>query len=212
MMKSLFAAGLTLATVLAAGAASADTTYTVDKVSITGSRSVPTSKLLSAIQEHAGSRVSQADIVADQDAITKVLGAANVVGGIKTSMVSKPNKHIEVIFAVDDQGVQAPTVTKVAPKLHAEMFEGNKAITSDKLMAASGLNPGDSLTDAKVVDAEKRVQAAYAAAKLPLDVSINGSTVVTSPGYVDVTWHIVETKGKAKPKDDRSQDAKDQIQ
>ena len=127
---------------LLAGAASAETTYIVDKVTITGSTTVPPEKLYAAIQEHKGSAVTQADIVADQDAITKVLGASNVVGGIKTTMSAKSNKHIEVVFAVEDHGAQAPVVTKIAPKLHAELFDGNKSVSSDKLAAAAGLNPG----------------------------------------------------------------------
>ncbi len=49
-----------------------------------------------------------------------------MVGGIKTSMASKPGNHIEVTFALNDQGVEAPVVTKVAPKLHQEVFAGNK--------------------------------------------------------------------------------------
>ena len=43
--------------VLGASSAWADTTYVVDKVTITGSKSVPTAKLLGAIREQKGSRV-----------------------------------------------------------------------------------------------------------------------------------------------------------
>ena len=197
MKANSFAALLLGGTLLSAGAA-AETTYVVDKVTITGSTTVPPEKLYAAIQEHKGSTVTQADIVADQDAITKVLGAANVVGGIKTSMAAKSNKHIDVVFAVEDHGAQAPIVTKVAPKLHAELFEGNKSVASDKLMAAAGLNPGDDLSNEKVAAAQAAIVGAYKAAKLQLNVVVSGETRSVSPGQVDVTWHVVETKGKKK--------------
>ena len=197
-------------TMLGAGSAWADTTYVVDKVSITGSRSVPTEKLMSAIHTQRGSRVSQADIIADQDAITKVLGDANVVGGIQTSMTTKPNKHIEVTFAVRDQGVQAPVVTKVAAKLHAQVFDGNKSIPSDKLAAATGLNPGDTLSNDKVLAAESAIVAAYKAAKLPITTSVSGGPQKLQSGQYDLLWHIKETK--LAKKDDRSRDAQEQLQ
>ncbi len=183
---------------ISAGAAWAETTYVVDKVTITGSTTVPPEKLYAAIQEHKGSTVTQADIVADQDAITKVLGAANVVGGIKTSMAAKSNKHIDVVFAVEDHGAQAPIVTKVAPKLHAELFDGNKSISTDKLAAAAGLHPGDDLSNDKIAAAEAAIGAAYKAAKLPVNVTVSGETKVVSQGQVDVTWRVAETKIKKK--------------
>jgi outer membrane protein assembly factor BamA len=187
---------------LAAPAAWADTTYTVDQVIINGSKTVPTEKLLAAISEHAGSRVTQADIVADQDAILKVLGAANVVGGIQTSMRNKPKNHIDVIFAVNDQGAQAPIVTKVAPKLNTETFVGNAAIASDKLEAAAGLKPGDDLTNEKIGAAQQAILAVYKAAKLPLSIKLSGATRVVAGGKVDVIWTIVETKMKKKKNTD----------
>jgi outer membrane protein assembly factor BamA len=167
-------------------------------VIITGSKTVPTDKLLAAVQEHAGSRVTQADIVADQEAILKVLGAANVVGGIQTSMRSKPNNHIDVIFAVNDQGAQAPVVTKVAPKLHAETFVGNVSIPSDKLAAASGLTIGEDLDNSKITAAQQAIAAAYKAAKLPVGMNLSGAIQTVSPGQVDVVWTIQETKAKKK--------------
>ncbi len=195
-------------------AAWAETTYVVDKINIIGSKTVPTEKLYSAIQSHKGSKVTQADIVADQDAISKVLGDANVVGGIKTSMATKSNKHIEVTFAITDQGAQAPVVTHTAPTLHAEIFDGNKSIPSDKLAAASGLNPGDKLNNDKILSAQKAIAAAYTAAKLPVNIALSGDNRTVAPGQVDVTWHIVETKVKG-PKSakgqEKSQEAQDQI-
>ena len=185
------------AAVLASQAALADTSYIVDKVTITGSRTVPVETLYAAIGEHKGSTVTQADIVADQDKILKVLGDANVGGGIKTSMASR-GKHIEVTFAITDTGKQAVVVTKVAPKLHAEMFDGNKSIPTDKLTAASGLSVGQDLSNEKIAAAQQAIIGAYKAAKLQVNVQVTGENRSVSPGQVDVLWHVAETKGKKK--------------
>ena len=182
---------------LASFPAWADPSFVLDHVTITGNKSVTTDKLMDAIQERPGSRISQADILADRDSMMKVLEGANVVGSVGARITTKPNKHVLVEFTVDDRGVQAPTVTKVAARLNTQIFEGNKALTTEQLRAASGLNPGDTLTDATVQAAEKAIQAAYAKSKLPLDVNITGS-IAQNAGKVDITWHITEKKGKPK--------------
>ncbi len=211
-MNKLTAAALLCTTLLAAGAARADTTYIVDKITITGSKTVPTQTILNGLHIHKGSQVTQADIVAGQDDVGDVLKKANVVGGIKTGMRALPKNHVEVIYMIDDQGAQAPTVTHVMPKLHAEIFAGNKALTTDQLREAAGLTPGQELTNAKITAAQQAIVAAYKAAKKPFDVQVSGAISQTGNGLTDVTWNITETKSKvAKTKDTRSQEEKDQI-
>ena len=196
----------------AALADSLDTPHTLDKVTITGSRSVPTDKLMAVVQEHAGSSVTQNDIVADRDAITKVLEQAHVGGEVKAKISEEPkHKHLTVEFIVVDQGVQAQVVNHVAPKLHAETFAGNKVLTTDQLTAAAGLAPGQELSNEKITAAQQKIKDAYAAAKKPVDVNIGASISQTATGQADITWNIVETKGKAKKKDTRSDEEKDQI-
>ena len=103
MRQTLFAATLTAAAATS-GAAFAQT-YTIDKVTISGSKSVPPAQLYAVIKEHPGMKATRDDIVGDQDAITGVLGKANVVGGIKTQLLGpKPNGHYEVTFIVEGPG------------------------------------------------------------------------------------------------------------
>jgi outer membrane protein assembly factor BamA len=187
------------ATMLAAPAAWAETVYNVAKVTIVGSKTVPTDKLYAVVQEHPGQKVTVNDIIADRDAISKVLEDAHVGGAVKPSVKTTGTKS-EIIFSIEDQGVQAPIVTKVAPKLDAEIFDGNVSIPTDKLAAASGLSPGDDLSNEKITAAEAAIMATYKAAKLPVSVSINGENKVVGNGKVDVLWHITETKAKAKKK------------
>jgi outer membrane protein assembly factor BamA len=185
------------ATMLAAPAARAETTWIINKVFITGSKTVPTDKLFAVVQEHSGSKVTVNEIQSDRDAISKVLEDAHVGGAVQPSMKAVGQK-VDITFAIQDEGVQAPVVTKVAPKLDAEIFDGNASIPSDKLAAASGLTPGEDLTNEKITAAQQAIVATYKAAKLPIGVSINGENKVVGNGKVDVYWHIVETKAKKK--------------
>jgi len=197
MRQKLFTA--TLASALAASAAAHAQTYTIDKVTITGSKTVPTANLYAVIKEHPGMKATRDDIVGDQDAISGVLGKANVVGGIKTQLLGpKTNGHYEVTFLVEDKGAQAPIVTHVAPKLGEQIIDGNASIPTDKLIAATGLQPGEDMTNEKVLAAETAIQGVYKAAKLPVSMAISGETKMVDGGKVNVYWHIVETKAKKK--------------
>lgn len=196
--RALLAAGVAL-TVSAASAEDLSTPHTLEGVTVTGSRTVPNSQLMAVLKERKGDKVTKSDIVADRDAIMDVLGKANVGGSVAARMTFNPNTHrLSVEFVVNDKGVQAPVVTKVAPKLHQEIFVGNKSVATDKLVAAAGLVPGQELSNEKVAAAEQAIAAAYKAAKVPVDMALAGATQVVSPGQVDVTWTITETKGKKK--------------
>jgi len=189
----------TLASAMAASSAASAQTYTIDKITITGSQTVPTANLYAVIKEHPGMKATRDDIVGDQDAISAVLGKANVVGGIKTQLLGpKANGHYEVTFIVEDKGAQAPVVTHVAPKLGEQIIDGNKSIPTDQLIAATGLKPGEDMTNEKVLAAETAIQGVYKAAKLPVSMAISGETKMMDGGKVNVYWHIVETKAKKK--------------
>ena len=105
----------------------------------------------------------------------------------------------------DDQGVQAPVVTNVAPKLDAEIFDGNVVLSTDTLAAASGLKPGDDLSNEKIAAAEQAIKAAYDASKQPVSALITNENKPVAGGKYDVIWHITETKvAPPKPKKDTS--------
>jgi outer membrane protein assembly factor BamA len=189
---------LLLGTTLVAGpAAWAETTYNVSKITITGNKSVPTDQLMAVVTEQPGTKVTVDQIIADQNAITKVLENAHVTGGVKTSVKTVGSKA-EIIFAIDDQGVAAPVVTHVAPKLDAQVFEGNNLLSSDTLAAATGLKPGQDLTNDEIVAAQQAIVAAYKATKKPIGVNISAENKRLDGGKYDIIWHITETKAKKK--------------
>lgn len=190
-------AALTLATTHAL----ADTkAHKVDAVNITGSHSVPLQQLQDAIQEKPGDTVTTDEIVADQGALLKVLGKANVAGGIKTSMKTKANGHIEVTFAIDDQGISKPVVNHVLPKLDRQIFVGNKKLDATALEAATGLKPGEQLSDDKVAAAQKAIGEAYK--KVKTNITIAGALAQQPDGLVQITWTITEKKVPASQKKD----------
>lgn len=184
------------AALLAAAPAAHATSYILDKVEINGVKSVPADQLVAGLKDHAGDKVTTDDLIADQDALEKELEAAHVVGGIQTAMRNKNNGHIDLIFNVNDQGVQAPKTVTVAPKLGTQTFVGNSAVSADDLAAATGLKAGDELSDAKIQAAEAAILAAYKKVKT-VGATISGS-VKQNGAAADITWTIVEKKTKKK--------------
>jgi outer membrane protein assembly factor BamA len=177
--------------------AHAASTYKLDKIEINGVKSVPVPQLLAGLKDHPGDTVATSDLLADQDALTKELEADHVTGGVKTSLRNKNNGHIDLIFDVDDQGVQAPTVVHVAPKLGNQIFVGNKKMSTDALVAATGLQPGEELSDAKIQAAQAAIGDAYK--KANIGVQLTGS-VAQNGARADITWTITEQKAVKKKK------------
>jgi len=193
------------------GAARADATHVLDKVTITGNSQVSSESLNAALHEQVGDKVSVADILADRDALSDVYKKANVGASLNPSMKTLSNGHIEVTFAFKEEAPPPPTAaTLVNPKLHQEIFVGNVCMTSDELTTASGLKPGEELTNDKVVATQKLISDFYKSnANGTKDcgtnnVTIAGETRKNPDNTYDVVWTIneVKVKDKKKKKDD----------
>jgi outer membrane protein assembly factor BamA len=195
----------TLAVLAAASfapAAMADPSYKLDKIEILGVKSVPVEPLRAGLKTQPGATVTTADLLADQDQLTQELEAAHIAGGVKTSLRNKNNGHIDLIFNVDDQGVQAPKIVTVAPKLKDQLFTGNIKLTADDLTAATGLKPGDELSDARIQAAQAAIIEAYKKANLGVTVGAN----VSRGELAEITWTLVEQKLVAKKKKKHTDD------
>ena len=205
LRTSLAYAALSTGLLVCNGVAADTGGHKLDRVTITGSRSVPPEQLYAALKEQKGEIVTHDDILADQSTILGMLAKANVGGSIKTSMITKSNGHIEVTFAITDQGVTAPTVTKVAPKLDHQVFTGNVKVTSADLEAVTGLKSGDDLTNAKLSTAQAAIVDLYKkAGKVNVLVSADPKTV--GNGKVEIDWQIAETPPKEAPKKKKKDD------
>jgi outer membrane protein assembly factor BamA len=186
----------------APGLAWADTTYSLDKVTIQGNVKVPSDTLNAVVQEKAGTNVTKEQIIADQDAILATYKKANVGMAIKVLLKTVGTKHAEVTFLIDEKSAPPPTVVVTANKLAHVIFVGNKAETTADLLAASGMHPGDVVTNDTLKKAQADILAVYQkdhSARLA-NVNITGDIARPSPGLVDVTWTVSETKGKKKPR------------
>jgi outer membrane protein assembly factor BamA len=191
------------AATLAAGPALAQTS-TLDKIQINGLNSASPDEMRAALNEKPGTKVTTGDLVADVSVLEKALEAKHVVGSVKVSMANKHNGHIDSIFDVTDNGIQTATITTVAPKLNDQVFSGNNVLTASDLATASGLKPGDELSNDKIKAAQEALVAAYKASKKPVNVTISGA-INQKGATVELVWTVVETKAKKKPKNTEDQ-------
>jgi outer membrane protein assembly factor BamA len=204
--KALTASGLLSAAILTLAALPAHAqSFKINKIEINGVTSVPVQPLRDALKDKPGDKVTTDDVMADQDQLLKSLEAAHVTGGVKTSLRSNANGTKDIIFAVNDTGVQAPVVTTTALHLAHVTFEGNKYLDSDSLTAAAQMKPGDVVTDKSIADALARIGAAYkkatdAKAQIKGKTNISPKISYPQPGQVDVAWQFNETADKAKKK------------
>ena len=194
---TLLTAALTAGPALVAPAL-ATSTYTLDKVQIRGLKSADPAAIAAQLKDQPGAKVTTDDILGDQDQLEKLLEGQHITGAIKTSLVNKNNGHVNVIFDVNDTGVAAPVTTTVAPKLKTQVFVGNAKISTDDLQAASGLKPGEELSDAKIEAARTAIGDIYK--KRDVGVTMQGKTAQSPDGTVEITWTITETKAKKKKK------------
>ncbi len=189
VLAGLFLAGLS-------GAALAQGTWHLDRVIIKGSRSVPASQLYPVLREQPGSAVTKDEILADRDALTDYLQKQHVTGSVNPALVDKHNGHVDVVFNIEDNGIQQPTTVTVAPTLAAQNFVGNRKIDTATLEAATGLKPGDKLSAQMLQDAEQKIGAVYK--QKNIGVQINPQVQQPPGGAVTVTWNITESKKKMK--------------
>jgi outer membrane protein assembly factor BamA len=189
-------------------------TYKLDKIEINGVKSVSVDDLRAALKEKPGDKVTVNDITADQDLLVKALEKENVTGGVKTSMRNKPGNHIDIIFAVNDTGVQKPVVTTIThmvdPKLGQVLFSGNTLVSTDKLVEAAGMTEGTIITKAMLQDAAGRIQKEYdkEMGRRGKQVSLaiqTASAPSAKSGEVDLTWKL--TEGEVKRKKGSSDDS-----
>jgi len=124
---------------------------------------------------------------------------------VKTSKRDKPGGHIDIIYDVNDNGVQKPVTTTVVhmvnPKLGTMSVTGNRFVPNDVLLAAAGLKEGDELTADSLNAAGKRVMDAYGnglkkhhkSASVAITI---GQANAAKPGEVDIVWKLAVTDVK----------------
>ena len=179
--------------------------FVINKIEINGVTSVPVQPLRDGLKDKPGSTVTTDDVLADQDQLIKELEGAHVTGGVKTALRDATHGHKDVIFTVNDTGVQKPVTITTALHIAHVTFVGNKYLDNDQLAAASGMKPGDIITDQSLQDAQTRIGAAYKKAA-DLKAVAKGKTNIAhavtypQPGQVDIAWQFSESTDNAKKK------------
>jgi outer membrane protein assembly factor BamA len=176
--------------------------FKIGKIEIKGVTSVPVQPLKDGLKERPGQSVTVNDVLADQEVLIKELESAHVTGKVSTALSGTP-KNKDVIFTVTDTGIQKPVVTTTALHLAHLSFTGNQYMTADELAAATGLKPGDVITDQVLNDATQKIGAAYkkasdAKATLAGQTNVAVQYTYPTPGQVDITWTFTQTVKKKK--------------
>jgi outer membrane protein assembly factor BamA len=194
-LKAALAATILAGTMTSVPGLAADATYKIDQVIITGNKALATDALLSKVPFHHGQKVPQSQVAGAAQAILQAYNAVSTVS-VEIDVKLNPNKALNAynaVFALTETPA-AIVETKVAPKLHALVFDGNTKIDSDTLAAALGVKPGDDLSNDKVKAMQVAIVAQYAAKKV--NVAVSGENKKNDDGSYDVLWHITEKLAK----------------
>jgi outer membrane protein assembly factor BamA len=181
-----------LAAVLTIGAASPPV-YILNGYSFGGFAGNDTDQLAAKLKDREGARVTDKDIAADEAALEKELAARHIEGRLFTTTAEKHGR-VWVIF--DLQKPREPPAPWEASNHHlgAQAFEGATAISTSALAAATGLKPGDALSQDRINAARQAIVNAYAMALPGRTPSIKGRMQIKGDGGVVLTWIIGEPK------------------
>jgi len=161
------------------------------KVTFSGNQQVATSDLKAALPIQPGQPIDQAGAQSEMSAVESVYKAKNVGANISArTRVYPGNKGMEIAFSIQEQAPQAPVVNHVAPVADQVSVTGNSKITSDKIVAASGIKPGDALTNDKIKAAQAAISALYKKANVGASVATDWT--IPQPGHYDVIFKITE--------------------
>ncbi len=164
--------------------------------SLSGTKRVDTTALLAALPQHEGDVITDADIKEDADRIRAALNARHVHGDMTTAILEQEGKghHIWVVW--DVHLVDALSYAPANQKRHFESqsFSGNVRLSTQALIAATGLHPGDKMHDGSLGDARTGIEQAYDEALHGTPVQVQAKVKVRKGNDVVIDWHITEPK------------------
>lgn len=195
------AAGALLAPAALGGAAQAapraPAPYTLLGYALSGSPHIDAAALVAALPHHAGDRVTDADIAADEKRIEAALTARFVhFSEVTTALLQQdgPGRRVWVLWDIQHDDALAQARIPGPYTLLAENFVGNRALTADKLAAASALRPGDRLKTGSIAEARTGIEQAYHAAFPGGGFHLDGKLRIRPDGHVILDWIVTEPK------------------
>jgi hypothetical protein len=174
------------------------TVYHLLGFALRGTKRVDTDKLVATLPQHEGDAILAPQIEADADAMSAALRAHHVYGDLTTMLVEQegPGHHVWVIWNL--QPLPVPVLYKAARRgvnhFGGETFTGNTKLDSVKLTIASGLHPGDKLTDRDIGEARAGIEQAYDTVLPGAKVRESAKIKVTADNSVFIDWQIIEPK------------------
>ncbi|MBE7212193.1 MAG: hypothetical protein INR65_14320 [Gluconacetobacter diazotrophicus] len=185
---------LALAALMAGGTAAAQAqgaSYTLGKVTFSGNEKVSTDELMAALPYQPGSKVDQAALQADINAVSAAYGKHNV--GAKISAQMKVLQHTKAIVAitVEEQAPVAPVVRHVGNVADAVTVQGNKKVSTADILAASRIQPGGPVTNESLSAAQAAIIALYKQKNIGVSVQTNFANA-SEVGHVNITFVVTE--------------------
>ncbi|MCQ8278341.1 FtsQ-type POTRA domain-containing protein [Acetobacteraceae bacterium KSS8] len=187
---ALLAAGLAVPALTPAMAQTASGSYTLTKITFQGNSQVPTDELMSALPYKVGDKVDHAALQEDANAVGAVYQKHNVGAGITQKMTSLHNKA-QLTYVIDEKPPVAPTVVHVGITADTVNVTGNKKISTAQILAASGIKPGDTVTNEKIQAAQTAIQGLYKKANIGASISTDW-TNAAQPQHINLVFKITE--------------------
>jgi len=185
---ALFTMGAAWLYIGASACRAAEPTYILKGFRLSGVPGVNPDELIGKLKDKAGDRITDADINADQTAVSNELKARHIKGQLFTTIAEKQG-HVWVLFDFQQLDLSPST-----PRFEAEAFTGNARISSSALAAATGLKPGDPLPVEKVNAARAAILQAYQTAMPGAKVGLRLKLRRRVDGMSRLEWVIVEPK------------------
>jgi len=161
-----------------------------------GTKRVNTDALVDALPQHAGDKITDADIKADADSLGRALKARHVHGELTTVYLEREGGGHYIWVLWDLQKIDALSYAPRRGKLHldSQSFVGNTKLDAAKLALATGLHPGDPLPDGSLSDARTGIEQAYDPILHGASVDARAKAKIKKDNGVVVEWDITEPK------------------
>jgi outer membrane protein assembly factor BamA len=185
-------AAMCLASGGVAHATAAQQTYILNGYSFGGLEDVDTHALEAKFKHHKGARITRADVDEDAAILVRELKAQHIEGRLFATLAEKKGR-VWIIFDVLNRP-KSQFFRKAPRHLETQRFEGASLLSAKQLSDASGLRPGEPLSEGKLSDAERKIAAAYAKIIPGKKIRIAAKLQGKPDGAVVLSWTIHEPK------------------
>lgn len=164
--------------------------------SLRGTKRVDTDALVGALPQHEGDVITTAQIKQDAQIIGAALKAHHVHGNMTTGILERegPGHHIWVMWDLHPIDAIAMTPRNLTRFLDSQSFSGNAKLSTEALVTATGLHPGQRMPDGSVDEARTGIEQAYDKALHGAPVKVNGKVLFKPDHTIIINWMITEPK------------------